>query len=181
MKTARTYQGSTAAECHANRSPRTRLTLRVVAVGIALALGAVGCSASSGENSASPTESDIAETTVQTVAPTPEQTAAPTTEQTAAPTTVAAPTTTEATTPAAASWVMPDETGKDLQTAQDDIQALTGNELFFTSSTDATGQDRFQVLDRNWIVCSQVPAAGSTITAESTIDFSVVKIGESCP
>jgi len=37
------------------------------------------------------------------------------------------------------------------------------------------------MLDRNWTVCSQTPASGTTFTIDSDVDFSVVKIGESCP
>src|SRR3954452_4679408 len=55
------------------------------------------------------------------------------------------------------SWTMPDETGKDLQGAQDDIQSLTDDGVFFTDSHDASGQDRGQWLDRDWQVCDQDP------------------------
>ncbi|WP_406393361.1 hypothetical protein OG806_22650 [Streptomyces sp. NBC_00882] len=67
--------------------------------------------------------------------------------------------------------------GKSLQDAQDTAQA---HGFFLLDSTDATGMDRFQVLDRNWVVCSQVPEPGKHPT-DATGTFDVVKIGESCP
>ncbi|OHT80904.1 hypothetical protein BKG69_07570 [Mycobacteroides chelonae] len=79
-------------------------------------------------------------------------------------------------------WTMPDLVGQNLQAAQDAIQALTGDAVFFTGSTDATGRGRQQVLDRNWKVCASTPAPGSTFGVTTKIDFSVVKFDtESCP
>ncbi|MFL6141306.1 MAG: hypothetical protein ACJ72N_05465 [Labedaea sp.] len=87
------------------------------------------------------------------------------------------------TTPAAAAqqWVMPNLVGTNLQAAQDQIQALTGNPLFITFSHDATKQNRHQVLDSNWTVCSQNIPPGSSISSTSRIDFGAVKNGERCP
>ncbi len=82
--------------------------------------------------------------------------------------------------PTASSWAMPNLVGKNLQDAQDTIQALTANGIFVTTSHDATGAGRQQVLDRNWKVCSQNIAAGRAITADSEIDFGAAKLGESC-
>lgn len=77
---------------------------------------------------------------------------------------------------------MPDLRGKDLQTAQDAIQALTDDEVFFTYSHDATGQGRHQFLDRDWQVCTETPRAGARFTTNTRIDFGVVRIDtESCP
>lgn len=78
---------------------------------------------------------------------------------------------------------MPNEVGKVLQVAQDDIQAVSGNPFFFTASEDATGEARFQVMDSNWVVCSQKPAAGKPVKLDNSTDvtFYVVKTGESCP
>ena len=78
-------------------------------------------------------------------------------------------------------WTMPDLTGQDLQSAQDAIQSLTNGEIFFTYSHDASGQGRAALLDRGWQVCTQDPAPGSTITADSNIDFGVVRVSEQCP
>jgi hypothetical protein len=80
------------------------------------------------------------------------------------------------------SWTMPDLTGKDLQAAQDSVQALTNDGIFFTTSHDATGEGRNQILDRDWQVCSQDPAPGSKITPDTKIDFGVVRVEtEQCP
>lgn len=77
---------------------------------------------------------------------------------------------------------MPDLRGKNLQAAQDAIQALTNNAVFYTSSTDLTGQGRNQMMDRNWQVCTSTPAPGETFTASTRIDFGVVRIDtETCP
>lgn len=77
---------------------------------------------------------------------------------------------------------MPDETGKNLQAAQDDLQAISGNPFFFSASEDATGQDRVQVWDANWKVCSQDPRPGSVVRDdEDDVVFYVVSNEESCP
>lgn len=76
---------------------------------------------------------------------------------------------------------MPNLVGATLQNAQDQIQSLTTGAVFFTDSHDLGGQDRNQVLDSNWQVCSQNIAPGATLTAESHVDFGVVKLEESCP
>jgi hypothetical protein len=82
---------------------------------------------------------------------------------------------------AAREWPMPNLVGRTVQEAQDQIQELTGNAIFVTTSHDATGQNRNQVLDANWKVCSQNVAAGRPITADTRIDFGAVKLSESCP
>jgi hypothetical protein len=75
---------------------------------------------------------------------------------------------------------MPDLVGSNLQVAQDEIQRLTGGAIFLTTSHDATGAGRNQVLDRNWKVCSQSVPPGSMITAGSRIDFGAVMLDERC-
>ena len=82
----------------------------------------------------------------------------------------------------AQSWVMPDLIGRDLQGAQDTIQSISGGQVWFSSSTDLTGQARAQILDRAWVVCSSTPAPGAAFTTATEIDFGVVKKDtESCP
>ena len=83
--------------------------------------------------------------------------------------------------PGSADFVMPDEVGKILRDAQDDIQRVSGNPVFFTSSTDATGAGRHQILDRDWQVCSQSVPAGTKLGQDARIDFGVVKTDETCP
>ncbi|PXW31303.1 UNVERIFIED_CONTAM: hypothetical protein DES50_10569 [Williamsia faeni] len=69
---------------------------------------------------------------------------------------------------------MPAVVCMNLQDAQDLIQE---NGVFFSRSDDATGQGRMQAIDRNWIVVSQTPAAGTPV-GELEAVLSVVKIGE---
>ncbi len=58
-------------------------------------------------------------------------------------------------------WTIPDLVGSDLQNAQNKIQSLTNFSIIITTSHDATGAGRHQVLDRNWKVCSQnIPPGG---------------------
>lgn len=59
---------------------------------------------------------------------------------------------------------MPNLIDKNLQIAQDAIQQLTNNEVFYTGSTDLTGQGRNQVMDRNWQVCTSTPPPGESFT-----------------
>jgi beta-lactam-binding protein with PASTA domain len=109
-------------------------------------------------------------TVVSTVAPvvtTPEPAAV---LATAAPVTVTTEPAAEA-----ASAIMPDVTCKNLQVAQDTIQAAG---VFFSRSSDATGQGRSQLIDSNWTVVSQTPAAGSPV-GEAEAVLAAVKIGES--
>jgi hypothetical protein len=79
-------------------------------------------------------------------------------------------------------WTMPNLIGKDLQGAQDAIQSLTSDAVWYSGSTDLTGKGRMQIDDRNWVVCSSTPAPGASFTESTKIDFGVVKKGiESCP
>jgi hypothetical protein len=83
--------------------------------------------------------------------------------------------------PAAESWIMPNEIGKSLQIAQDDLQALTGNPMFVSTSEDLTGQGRQQIMDRNWQVCSSTPPPGAPFTLQTNVVFGVVRDSERCP
>ncbi len=76
---------------------------------------------------------------------------------------------------------MPDLVGQNLQDAQDTVQSITDRAILITTSHDATGGGRNQVLDSGWIVCDQNVAAGERITSESLIDFGVVRLSEECP
>lgn len=68
---------------------------------------------------------------------------------------------------------VPNVVGMDLQSAQ---------ELLFpalrTTSYDNTGQGRRQLVDSNWIVVRQEPAAGSVVLTLTDIALYVEKIGE---
>lgn len=72
---------------------------------------------------------------------------------------------------------LPDLVGKGLQTAQDEAQAAGFTNL---TSHDALGRGRDQLIDRNWQVCQQEPAAG-TVLSDTRIDFATVKLDEECP
>ncbi|MEU6310942.1 hypothetical protein [Streptomyces sp. NPDC047014] len=80
--------------------------------------------------------------------------------------------------PAAPPATVPLAVGQVLQAAQDQAQAAG---FFYLGSTDALGKSRMQVLDRNWKVCSQTPAAGSRATTDTKLVFHTVKLEESCP
>lgn len=73
---------------------------------------------------------------------------------------------------------MPDLVGENLQDAQDELQALGS---FLMDQVDATGEDRWQLLDRNWYVCSQKPAAGKRVSLTAIVKLYVVKLEETCP
>ncbi|WP_262412751.1 DUF3761 domain-containing protein [Actinacidiphila acidipaludis] len=88
----------------------------------------------------------------------------------------AAPTATAAT--ADTAKAVPNFVGMGLQDAQDAAQAKGFHDL---TSHDATGQGRHQILDRNWTVCDQTPAAGSPAAGSVTIDMGAVKTDETCP
>jgi 5'(3')-deoxyribonucleotidase len=75
---------------------------------------------------------------------------------------------------------MPNEVGQVLQDAQDDLQRVSGDPIFFSHSHDLI-DDRFQVLDDNWKVCNQNVVPGTRVSAVAHIDFGVVKLSESCP
>ncbi|MFC8373158.1 hypothetical protein ACFUIT_35265 [Streptomyces sp. NPDC057239] len=72
---------------------------------------------------------------------------------------------------------LPDMAGKGLQSAQDEAQAAG---FYHLTSHDALGRGRNQILDRNWKVCAQTPAPGTHPT-DTEVDFSTVKLEESCP
>lgn len=82
----------------------------------------------------------------------------------------------------AQSWTMPDLIGTDLQGAQDAIQSVSDGQVWFSGSTDLTGQGRAQILDRAWVVCASTPPPGAPFTTTTEINFGVVKKDvESCP
>lgn len=86
--------------------------------------------------------------------------------------------------PAAAepSWTMPNLIGRNLQGAQDAIQSLTDDAVWFTSSTDLTGRGRAQIRDRDWQVCTSTPPPGTKFTASTKVGFGVVRSdSETCP
>ncbi len=76
-----------------------------------------------------------------------------------------------------AAGTLPNLVGKGLQFAQDTAQAAGFKHL---TSHDALGRGRAQILDRDWQVCDQSPAAGSH-PVTTKVDFGVVHLDETCP
>lgn len=149
------------------------------AAGAALALLTAGCGPSTTPAAAPPTPSFTVPPPVTVTMPTP-------TLPTPAPLTPAPPAA-SGSTPSAADgsagprrWTMPDLVGANLQDAQNAIQELTDYEIPITTSHDATGAGREQLLDRNWKVCSQNVPAGTPIGQETRIDFGTVRTEERC-
>ncbi|MFW7414078.1 Ltp family lipoprotein [Demequina sp. SO4-18] len=80
--------------------------------------------------------------------------------------------------PAPTTLTMPDVVGTNLQDAQDSLQALGS---YFLDQEDASGEDRTQIVDSNWRVCTQEPVAGTEIPIEATVILASVKEDEPCP
>jgi hypothetical protein len=78
------------------------------------------------------------------------------------------------------SFTMPNEVSHGLQDAQDDLQRVSGDPVYYSKSHDLLGS-RHQILDRDWQVCTQNIAQGATVSESETVDFGVVKLSESCP
>jgi hypothetical protein len=135
--------------------------------------GFAGCGSDDAGADASPAASSAVTTTPSrpptTLAPPPIVPSPATTPPPVATTTTATP----------VNFAMPDVVGTDLQSAQDLIQAYG---VFFSRSHDLLGS-RAQVLDSNWMVCTQSVPAGQQVTGdvEGLIDLGVVKREESCP
>ena len=73
---------------------------------------------------------------------------------------------------------VPNFVGKGLQSAQDEAQAAG---FYNLASHDSSGRDRNQILDRDWKVCTQNPAAGTKTSTDTKLDFGTVKLAETCP
>jgi hypothetical protein len=95
------------------------------------------------------------------------------------PTVATAPTTAAPSSASFAPFAMPRLVGMDLQSAQNAVQT---HGIFYSRSHDLRGV-RHQVLDSDWIVCTQNIPAGHQVTSdiEGQIDFGVVKRIERCP
>ncbi|MET9857309.1 hypothetical protein ABZY57_30820 [Streptomyces sp. NPDC006450] len=150
------------------RTHRTALAL--AAAGLLALTGCSGALTSEPTPDEPVSSASAAPTTAASPAPAP----APVSSKPAAPATTppAAPA------PAPARAAVPNGVGQVLQTAQDNAQAAG---FFLLGSTDAQGQSRMQVLDRNWKVCSQTPAAGTQAATSTKIVFHTVKLEETCP
>lgn len=77
--------------------------------------------------------------------------------------------------PSAAGATMPDFTGKSLKAARAALDSGTS-----ITTEDASGDDRFILVESNWQVCGQTPKAGTKLNGQP-VTFTAVKYGESCP
>jgi len=77
--------------------------------------------------------------------------------------------------PAAKIITVPDAVGMNYQRAQD---LWRGKGLVVLPANDASGQDRWALLDSNWYVVGQKPAAGTQIKDGGTIRASILKYGD---
>ncbi|MDN4479685.1 Ltp family lipoprotein [Demequina muriae] len=75
-------------------------------------------------------------------------------------------------------FVMPEVVGSNLQDAQDSLQALGS---YLVDQEDASGEGRLQLVDSNWTVCTQEPAAGAEVPVEARVLLAAVKDDEPCP
>lgn len=143
-----------------------------LALGVALVLIWLAVSANSSPPPVSPAvpAATVTVTASPTPVPTPTPTPTPDVGQVGGPADQASGT-----------FLLPDETGKDLQAAQDDLRAISGDPFFTSYSDDATGQGRMQIFDSGWQICSQTPDPGTLVSADSTITFHTVRLSESCP
>lgn len=124
------------------------------------------CGASTATQSAAPPQT-VTET-VATAVPVPEATEPATTPK-------ATPAAAPSTRSAADCTKVPGVVGKDHQLAQDTMQAAG---LYALDEEDATGQGRMLIIDRNWTVVSQQPAAGACVDPDTTILLRSKKDGE---
>ncbi|KUL61738.1 PASTA domain-containing protein [Streptomyces sp. NRRL S-1521] len=76
--------------------------------------------------------------------------------------------------PRAAGVKMPDFTGKAVKVARAALDSGTS-----ITVNDASGQDRFILMESNWQVCGQEPAAGAKLDGRP-VTLSAVKFEESC-
>jgi beta-lactam-binding protein with PASTA domain len=71
--------------------------------------------------------------------------------------------------------VIPNVVCKDLQAAQDAMQTAGYLNL---GSSDGAGEGRLQILDRDWVVIGQTPAAGTKPPLLTRVVLTAVKYGE---
>lgn len=128
-----------------------------------------GCASSTqASSSQEPMQMEQSETATETPSPEPTVSDSPTPAAAAKPA-AAAP---------AATFIMPNLIGKNLQGSQDLLQSMGS---YLMSQEDATSAGRVQILDRNWKVCSQDPAPGTRVSVDALVTLWNVKNNESCP
>ncbi|MGW0189913.1 PASTA domain-containing protein [Streptomyces sp. NPDC003362] len=77
--------------------------------------------------------------------------------------------------PSAAGGKMPDFTGKSVKAARGALDSGTS-----LTVEDASPEGRWVLVESNWQVCTQKPAAGEALNGQP-VTFTAVKFGESCP
>lgn len=77
--------------------------------------------------------------------------------------------------PSTAGGKMPDFTGKSVKAARAALDSSTS-----ITVNDATGGARFVLVESNWQVCTQEPAAGAKLNGQP-VTLDAVKFDESCP
>ncbi|MER5947972.1 PASTA domain-containing protein [Streptomyces sp. NPDC001904] len=73
---------------------------------------------------------------------------------------------------------VPKFVGMGLRSAQDEAEAAG---FAILTTHDALGRGRTQATDRDWKVCSQSVAAGTTVATTTMLDLGAVKTAEACP
>ncbi len=142
--------------------------ISVMVCAATLTLAACGSSSTASDSTSAPSETTAApETTPPTIEDTSTTSVAATT-QTTTELNIAGGNDPE-------DYLMPNVVCMTLQEAQDEIQ---DHGVFYSKSEDATGKNRGQWVDSNWIVVKQSPAPGTKI-GEGEAVLSAVKIGES--
>lgn len=77
--------------------------------------------------------------------------------------------------PSAAGGTMPDFKGQSVKAAHAALDSGTS-----VTTTDASGDGRYVIVESNWQVCTQTPAAGAKLSGQP-VEFTAVKFGETCP
>jgi hypothetical protein len=77
--------------------------------------------------------------------------------------------------PSAVGEKMPDFGGKSVKAARAALDSGTS-----VTTTDASGDDRYVLVESNWQVCGQTPKAGAKLNGQP-VEFTAVKFGETCP
>ncbi|MFF4901255.1 hypothetical protein [Streptomyces sp. NPDC001068] len=77
--------------------------------------------------------------------------------------------------PSAVGGGMPNLKGKSVKAARDALDSSTS-----ITTNDASGNSRFILVESNWQVCSQQPAAGAMLTGQP-VTLDAVKFDETCP
>ncbi|MFE2048028.1 hypothetical protein ACFXAS_05935 [Streptomyces sp. NPDC059459] len=77
--------------------------------------------------------------------------------------------------PSAEGGKMPDFAGKSVKAVRGALDSGAS-----ITVTDASSEDRMVLMESNWKVCSQTPAAGTALNGQP-VEFTAVKFEESCP